>query len=272
MHDSIAARIDEYDREIIRYLAQMTPPDRRDASAPPPARPTKASTMKARGEEPLRQALFRLTGVDLTTIDAVGVETAAVVLSEYGPDLSRFPTEKQFLSHIRLAPHKPTSGGKPLRRKLTSPRLRRSRLRMAALSLSWRSAAALPARLLSRRRRRRLRHSTQTRTIIHWLFCGANRISTRRRRMTGGHRLARRPRRPPAPAFRRSSVKREHNQAFSSQNKSQTSAPGLHAGRADHRAASRPRGQLSAAKCHPDASLTTLDQGRPRASTKLSTP
>jgi transposase len=154
MHDSIAARIDEYDREILRYLAQMTPPDRRDASAPPPARPTKASTMKARGEEPLRQALFRLTGVDLTTIDAVGVETAAVVLSEYGPDLSRFPTEKQFLSHIRLAPHKPTSGGKPLRKK--KPTLAGARVgaafRMAVLSLRHgRSALAAHYRRLAAR-------------------------------------------------------------------------------------------------------------------------
>src|SRR5262249_22641649 len=27
------------------------------------------------------------------------------------PDLSRFPTEKQFVSHLTLAPHVPTSGG-----------------------------------------------------------------------------------------------------------------------------------------------------------------
>ena len=53
----------------------------------------------------MRQALYRMSGVDVTQIDAIGVETVEVVLSEYGPDLSRFPTEKQFVSHVTLAPH-----------------------------------------------------------------------------------------------------------------------------------------------------------------------
>ena len=57
------------------------------------------------------------SGVDLTGIDAIGVETVQAVLSEYGPDLSRFPTEKQFVQHVTLAPHRPTSGGKPVKKK-----------------------------------------------------------------------------------------------------------------------------------------------------------
>ena len=35
-----------------------------------------------------------MTGVDLTSIDGVGVETAKAVVSEYGIDLSKFATEK----------------------------------------------------------------------------------------------------------------------------------------------------------------------------------
>jgi len=61
--------------------------------------------------------LFLKSGVDLTGIDAIGVETVQVVLSEYGPDLSRFPTQKQFVSQVTLAPHKPTSAGKPVKKK-----------------------------------------------------------------------------------------------------------------------------------------------------------
>ena len=75
--------------------------------APPPPNPNKAKAIKQRGEDPLRQALYRMSGVDLTTIDAVGVETVNVILSEYGADLSRFPTEKQFVAHVRLAPYTP---------------------------------------------------------------------------------------------------------------------------------------------------------------------
>ena len=42
----------------------------------------------------MREAFYRMSGVDITEIDAIGVETVEVVLTEYGPDLSRFPTEK----------------------------------------------------------------------------------------------------------------------------------------------------------------------------------
>ena len=85
----------------------------------------------------MRQALYRISGVDLTGIDAVGVETVQVVLSEYGPDLSRFPTEKQFVQHVALTPHRPTSGGKPVKKKKRGSASTRvaGALRMAALAL-----------------------------------------------------------------------------------------------------------------------------------------
>ena len=84
----------------------------------------------------MREALYRLTGVDLTSIDAIGVETVQVVLTEYGPDLSCFPTEKQFVSHATLAPKRATSGGKPIKKKKRNSASSRvaAALRMAALS------------------------------------------------------------------------------------------------------------------------------------------
>ncbi len=60
-----------------------------------------------------------------------------VIVSEYGPDLSRFPNEEQFASHATLTPHVATSGGKPIKkkkRKSTSTRVATA-LRMAAQSL-----------------------------------------------------------------------------------------------------------------------------------------
>jgi hypothetical protein len=86
-------------------------------SAPQLANPNKAKMIQKRGEEPLRQALYHMSGVDLTGIDAIGVGAVQVVLSEYGPDLSRFPTEKQFVAHVTLAPNQPITGGKPMRKK-----------------------------------------------------------------------------------------------------------------------------------------------------------
>lgn len=71
----------------------------------------------------------------MTQIDAVGVETVQVVLSEYGPDLSRFPTEKHFISHATLAPRVPKSANKPIRKKKRNSASTRvaAALRMAGL-------------------------------------------------------------------------------------------------------------------------------------------
>src|SRR6266542_1398706 len=147
MYDAITARLTAYDGEIQRQLAQMPPPDRRDVDAPPPAKATKAKAMKTRGDDPLRHALYRVSGVDLTSIDALGVETVSIVLSEYGSDLSRFPTERHFVAHMRLAPYKPISGGKVVttRKKPASTSARvAAALRMAALA-ARRSQTALGA-------------------------------------------------------------------------------------------------------------------------------
>jgi transposase len=58
-------------------------------------------------------------------------------MSEYGPDLSRFPTEKHFVSHLTLAPNQAVSGGKPVKKKRKGTASTRvaAALRMAALSL-----------------------------------------------------------------------------------------------------------------------------------------
>ena len=75
---------------------------------------------------------------NLTAMDGIGVEAVQAVISEYGTDLSVFPTEKQFVSHVLLAPNRPTSGGKPVkkRKKRCSASSRvAAALRMAALSV-----------------------------------------------------------------------------------------------------------------------------------------
>jgi transposase len=137
MYDAVQERIAAYDQEILRKLAEMEPEERRGQPAPPVQNPQKAKAIKKRGQEPMRQALYRISGVDVTQIDAIGVETIEVVLSEYGPDLSRFPTENQFVSHATLAPRVPKSGGKPLKKKKRNSASTRvaAALRMAALSL-----------------------------------------------------------------------------------------------------------------------------------------
>ena len=136
MYDAIQERIGEYDQEIMRKLGSMERPECQGKEAPPLQDREKAKQMKRRGEEPMRQALYRANGEDLTSIDAVGVETVKLVTSEYGSDLSQFPTEKQFVAHVTLAPHKRTSGGKPVKKRKKGSASSRvaAGLRMAALS------------------------------------------------------------------------------------------------------------------------------------------
>jgi transposase len=136
MHDAIKERIDAYEQEILRKLREMEQRVPPGEGVPEINNPQKAKSIKKRGEEAMRQALYRMSGVDLTGIDAIGVETVQIVLSEYGPDLSRFPTEKQFVSHITLAPRTPKSGGKPLKKKKRNSASTRvsAALRMSALS------------------------------------------------------------------------------------------------------------------------------------------
>lgn len=137
MYDAIQERIAAYEKEILQKLGELESEKHQGQSAPPPNNANKAKLIKNRGQEPLRQALYRMSGVDATQIDAIGVETMEVMISEYGPDLSRFPTEKHFVSHATLAPHVPKSGNKPVKKKKRNSASARvaAALRMAALSL-----------------------------------------------------------------------------------------------------------------------------------------
>jgi transposase len=137
MYDAVQERIAAYEKEILRKLGEMEREQQRGQTVPPPQNPSKAKTIKTRGQEGKRQALYRMSGVDVTQIDAIGVETVEVVLSEYGCDLSRFPTEKQFVSHVTLAPHVAKSGGRPVKKRKRNSASTRvaAALRMAALSL-----------------------------------------------------------------------------------------------------------------------------------------
>src|ERR1017187_4204197 len=72
------------------------------------------------------------------TTEVRTVFAVQAVLTEYGPDLSCFPDEKQFVSHLTLAPKKAITGGKPVKKKRkrgsASTRVAEA-LRMAAASM-----------------------------------------------------------------------------------------------------------------------------------------
>jgi transposase len=134
-YDFLQARIAEFDQQIMRSLSALErSPAQAGATSPPP---DKMRRMRKRGQAPLHEALCRMSGVDLTAIDGIGVETAQIVLSEVGRDLEDFPTEKHFVSYLKLVPKLAISGGKPVaspRCQSTSTRVGAA-LRMAATTL-----------------------------------------------------------------------------------------------------------------------------------------
>jgi transposase len=155
MYDQFCQIVTEYDTEIFAYIKTLQPDVDDDQSVPPPASKSKARNIAKKGQEPMRQALYQLTGFDMTIIDGIGVDTASVVLSELGFDYSAFPDEAHFVSFLRLAPNLSISAGKKVPSKLKGTTTSRvaTALRMAALALR-NSKTALGAfyRRISRRK------------------------------------------------------------------------------------------------------------------------
>jgi transposase len=137
MYDVLQERIADYQREIHNQMEQFRCEDADRTPLQPLKNKQKAKTIQKLHQEPMRRVLHGMTGVDLTTIDAIGVETAQVILTEYGRDLSQFLHEKQFVKHLRLAPRQAVTGGKPLRKGKGAKSTTRAgqALRMAATTL-----------------------------------------------------------------------------------------------------------------------------------------
>ncbi len=155
MYDQFCQVVSEYDAQILAYINTLQPTVDDDQSAPPPISKSKARDIAKKGQEPMRQALYQLTGFDLTTIDGIGVDTAAVIISELGFDFSAFPDEGHFVSYLRLAPNLSISAGKKVPSKLKGTTTSRvaTALRIAALAVR-NSKTALGAyyRRISRRK------------------------------------------------------------------------------------------------------------------------
>jgi transposase len=130
----------ECDIEIERHLAAL--PDAKSGVVAPSA---PSGRRKPRGNEPdfdLRTHLHRIFGVDLTTVPGINVLTAHTLLTEVGPDLSKFPTPEAFASWLGLCPDNRISGGKILSVKTRRVKNRAAlALRMSAQAVQGSRAA-----------------------------------------------------------------------------------------------------------------------------------
>lgn len=144
LYDHLQEQITAYDEQLQQEMQALVPPERTELTAPKHPKPSKAKDIKRRQEQERHTLLWRFSGVDLTQIDGIGVGAAQIIFTEVGLDLSAFPSEKHFVSWLRLSPRTGYSSGKKIKSKSFGAGRITHVLAMAALTLS-RTQTALGA-------------------------------------------------------------------------------------------------------------------------------
>jgi transposase len=104
-------KVRDCDAEIKRFLETF---ETRTDEPPPASKLRKHSRSESNKE--LRATLFRIAGVDVTSIDGIDTSNALTLFGETGLDMERWPSDKHFTSWLALAPGTCVSGGKRFRR------------------------------------------------------------------------------------------------------------------------------------------------------------
>ena len=147
LFDFIGTQVAECDAEVEAQLRRL------QAYDGTPAQGKKRSRARNAPRFNLRELMFKMCGVDLTRIDGIDVTTALTVISEVGPDMSRFPTVKHFACWLGLCPGTRITGGKVMSSKTKRVANRAAqalRLAAAALRTSQSALGAYFRRLCSR--------------------------------------------------------------------------------------------------------------------------
>jgi transposase len=153
--DFCQRQLAESDQQLERYLSALPERTVTPAALPLTATPAagagreggkngkrsrKKGGAKPRKNQPtsfdLQRELTRICGVDLTTIDGVGVMTVQTFISELGTDMSRWSSEDHLVSWLKLSPNRSVTGGKVIKQKPKKTKNRAAEaLRMAASTL-----------------------------------------------------------------------------------------------------------------------------------------
>jgi len=133
-------KIAECDQQILDQLKECDASDDNDPDSRPP--------------RSMEEALQRMSGVDLSSINGISTNTALKIIAEIGIDMSRWKSAKHFASWLGLCPGSKISGGKVLSSATKQVANRAAAaLRMAAMTL-FNSKSAMGAYF--RRQRARL--------------------------------------------------------------------------------------------------------------------
>ena len=140
LYDLYAQKIIDCDQKIEKIMLEMESlSDEKDKVLNQENKAKlKALTKKHAYSFDMHQQLIKITGVDLTAIPGLSVQTVAKIISEIGVDMSKWETSKQFAAWLGLCPGNKVSGGKRLSGK-TAPSANKAAvaLRLAANSLRF---------------------------------------------------------------------------------------------------------------------------------------
>ena len=133
--DFYEKEIGDVDQQIALHIQSLEPKIKPNQESLGPRRATK-NKRRNQPKFDIREAAFRISGVDLTEIDGINESSMLSLIAEVGVDMSQWKTEKHFASWMAICPNNKISGGKVLQRHTRRSASRaRDILRLCAQSL-----------------------------------------------------------------------------------------------------------------------------------------
>jgi transposase len=130
-YEHLRRQLRECDDCIKTYLKTLA--DKSGGAALPAPKTPRRSRKATEPSFDARRLLFRWSGVDLTVIEGIDQSSALAILAEIGIDMSKWPTDRHFVSWLALCPQHRSSAGRIKNRRLRGGANRAARaLRLAA--------------------------------------------------------------------------------------------------------------------------------------------
>jgi len=108
LYEIYQQQITNLDKQIEQCLGNFPPAT--TTEPPPPKKRKRSGSTQPKFD--LHSHLYRMTGVDFTTIDGLDVVTVQIIISEVGLDATKFKSAKHFSSWLGLCPGCRITGGK----------------------------------------------------------------------------------------------------------------------------------------------------------------
>ena len=137
MYDFYTKQVETCDAEIDRMYA-LTRPDWEVGELKPLSEKQRNSHSKnaPKNQEDIRKHLKRISGVDISVVNGLGVSNSQKIIMESGSDMIQFPKEGNYCSWLGLAPKHEITGGKVLKNHTLKTKNRAGQaFRMAAQSV-----------------------------------------------------------------------------------------------------------------------------------------